>query len=76
MYMEEHSDFLLLFTFILLNFIVFQVFVKDTIVMRWFKLLSWLSPLVFVLPYGVARHFSVNDNEQWVTRGLLWVVSD
>lgn len=60
--MEEHSGFAQ--SQLILIPIIFQVFVKDTIVMRWFKLLSWLSPLVFVLPYGVARHLSVNDNEQ------------
>ncbi|TDG40882.1 hypothetical protein AWZ03_012696 [Drosophila navojoa] len=60
-----------------LHLVLVVVFVKDTIVMRWFKLLSWLSPLVFVLPYGVARHLSVNDNEHcWINDSLyLWIFS-
>ncbi|XP_064555427.1 calcitonin gene-related peptide type 1 receptor isoform X2 [Drosophila montana] len=60
-----------------LHLVLVVVFVKDTIVMRWFKLLSWLLPLLFVLPYGVARHFSANDNAHcWINDSFyLWIFS-
>ncbi|XP_032296576.1 calcitonin gene-related peptide type 1 receptor isoform X1 [Drosophila virilis] len=60
-----------------LHLVLVVVFVKDTIVMRWFKLLSWLLPLLFVLPYGVARHFSANDNAHcWMNDSFyLWIFS-
>lgn len=60
----RHHYSLALSPFSLLIILSLQVFVKDTIVMRWFKLLSWLSPLLFILPYGVARYFSTVDNMQ------------
>ncbi|XP_032594689.1 calcitonin gene-related peptide type 1 receptor isoform X2 [Drosophila grimshawi] len=46
-----------------LHLVLVVVFVKDTIVLRWFKFFSWLSPLLFIIPYGVVRHFSANDNK-------------
>ncbi|XP_060662690.1 LOW QUALITY PROTEIN: calcitonin gene-related peptide type 1 receptor [Drosophila nasuta] len=60
-----------------LHLVLVVVFVKDTIVMRWFKILSWLSPLLFVIPYGIARHFSANDNQHcWINDSLyLWIFS-
>ncbi|KAH8415390.1 hypothetical protein KR222_007910 [Zaprionus bogoriensis] len=60
-----------------LHLVLVVVFVKDTIVMRWFKLLSWLSPLLFVLPYGIARYFSDGDNMHcWINDSLyLWIFS-
>lgn len=41
-----------------------QVFVKDTIVMRWFIVISWFSPIPIAIVYGLARHFSNPDNKQ------------
>ncbi|KAH8386657.1 hypothetical protein KR093_001812 [Drosophila rubida] len=60
-----------------LHLVLVVVFVKDTIVMRWFKILSWLSPLLFVIPYGIARHFSASDNQHcWINDSLyLWIFS-
>ncbi|KAH8290041.1 hypothetical protein KR044_003790 [Drosophila immigrans] len=60
-----------------LHLVLVVVFVKDTIVMRWFKILSWLSPWLFVIPYGIARHFSANDNQHcWINDSLyLWIFS-
>ncbi|XP_034487236.1 calcitonin gene-related peptide type 1 receptor isoform X2 [Drosophila innubila] len=60
-----------------LHLVLVVVFVKDTIVMRWFKLLSWVSPLLFVIPYGIARHFSANDNQHcWINDSFyLWIFS-
>ncbi|XP_019892613.1 calcitonin gene-related peptide type 1 receptor isoform X1 [Musca domestica] len=54
-----------------------KVFVKDTIVMRWFKIFSWLSPLIFVAAYGVARYFHPEDNKHcWMNDSfLLWIFS-
>jgi len=43
---------------------ILQVFVKDTIVMRWFMVISWLSPIPIAVVYGLARHFSSPDNKQ------------
>ncbi|KAL7743418.1 hypothetical protein ACLKA6_008387 [Drosophila palustris] len=60
-----------------LHLVLVVVFVKDTIVMRWFKIFSWLSPLLFVIPYGIARHFSANDNQHcWINDSFyLWIFS-
>ncbi|XP_030381616.1 calcitonin gene-related peptide type 1 receptor [Scaptodrosophila lebanonensis] len=60
-----------------LHLVLVVVFVKDTIVMRWFKLLSWLCPLLFVVPYGTARYFSASDNAHcWIDDSLLlWIFS-
>lgn len=52
----------------------FQVFVKDTIVMRWFIIISWLSPVHFAVVYGLARHFSSTDNEQWAWIEEIWIL--
>ncbi|EDW82153.1 uncharacterized protein Dwil_GK25280 [Drosophila willistoni] len=60
-----------------LHLVLVVVFVKDTIVMRWFKLLSWLSPILFVCVYGLARYFSGIDNKHcWMDESLfLWIFS-
>ncbi|ALC48511.1 hec [Drosophila busckii] len=52
------------------------VFVKDTIVMRWFKLLSWLSPVLIVAAYGAARHFGNDNAHCWINDSFyLWIFS-
>ncbi|XP_043071970.1 calcitonin gene-related peptide type 1 receptor isoform X4 [Drosophila grimshawi] len=60
-----------------LHLVLVVVFVKDTIVLRWFKFFSWLSPLLFIIPYGVVRHFSANDNKHcWISESFyLWILS-
>ncbi|XP_022217158.2 calcitonin gene-related peptide type 1 receptor [Drosophila obscura] len=60
-----------------LHLVLVVVFVKDTIVMRWFKIISWLCPLNVALLYGAARHYSSTDNEHcWINDSLfLWIFS-
>ncbi|XP_026845941.1 calcitonin gene-related peptide type 1 receptor [Drosophila persimilis] len=60
-----------------LHLVLVVVFVKDTIVMRWFKIISWLSPIHVALVYGAARHYSSTDNENcWINDSLfLWIFS-
>ncbi|SPP89391.1 calcitonin gene-related peptide type 1 receptor [Drosophila guanche] len=60
-----------------LHLVLVVVFVKDTIVMRWFKIISWLCPLHVALLYGTARHYSSTDNEHcWINDSLfLWIFS-
>ncbi|XP_059222396.1 calcitonin gene-related peptide type 1 receptor isoform X2 [Stomoxys calcitrans] len=60
-----------------LHLVLVVVFVKDTVVMRWFKIFSWLSPLIFVTAYGVARYFHPEDNTHcWMKDSfLLWIFS-
>ncbi|XP_017482168.1 PREDICTED: calcitonin gene-related peptide type 1 receptor-like isoform X1 [Rhagoletis zephyria] len=60
-----------------LHLVLVVVFVKDTIVMRWFKLFAWMSPILFLLAYGVARFFHPDDNVHcWMDDSLLlWILS-
>ncbi|KAH8266546.1 hypothetical protein KR026_009435 [Drosophila bipectinata] len=60
-----------------LHLVLVVVFVKDTIVMRWFIIISWLSPVHIAVVYGLARHFSSPDNEHcWINDSLyLWIFS-
>ncbi|TMW53007.1 hypothetical protein DOY81_001870 [Sarcophaga bullata] len=60
-----------------LHLVLVVVFVKDTIVMRWFKIFSWLSPFMFLIAYGVARFLHVEDNLHcWMDDSLLlWIFS-
>ncbi|KAH8245475.1 hypothetical protein KR032_010858 [Drosophila birchii] len=60
-----------------LHLVLVVVFVKDTIVMRWFIIISWFSPIHFAIVYGLARHFSHSDNEHcWINDSLyLWIFS-
>ncbi|XP_046802272.1 calcitonin gene-related peptide type 1 receptor [Lucilia cuprina] len=60
-----------------LHLVLVVVFVKDTIVMRWFKIFSWLSPFIFITAYAVARFLHVEDNIHcWMDDSLLlWIFS-
>ncbi|XP_075157208.1 calcitonin receptor hector isoform X2 [Haematobia irritans] len=60
-----------------LHLVLVVVFVKDTVVMRWFKIFSWLSPMIFVVAYAVARYFNTEDNTHcWMKDSyLLWIFS-
>ncbi|XP_016956374.1 calcitonin gene-related peptide type 1 receptor [Drosophila biarmipes] len=60
-----------------LHLVLVVVFVKDTIVMRWFMVISWLSPIPIAIVYGLARHFSSPDNKHcWINDSLyLWIFS-
>ncbi|XP_037890304.1 calcitonin gene-related peptide type 1 receptor isoform X2 [Glossina fuscipes] len=55
----------------------YPVFVKDAIVMRWFKIYSWLVPWIFITVYAVARYFHPTDNAHcWMDESLLlWIFS-
>ncbi|XP_017065034.1 calcitonin gene-related peptide type 1 receptor [Drosophila eugracilis] len=60
-----------------LHLVLVVVFVKDTIVMRWFIVISWFSPIPIAAVYGLARHFSNPDNKHcWINDSLyLWMFS-
>ncbi|XP_012156240.1 calcitonin gene-related peptide type 1 receptor [Ceratitis capitata] len=60
-----------------LHLVLVVVFVKDTIVMRWFKLFAWMSPILVLLAYGAARFFHSDDNMHcWMDDSLLlWILS-
>ncbi|KAL9882418.1 calcitonin receptor hector isoform 1-T1 [Glossina fuscipes fuscipes] len=60
-----------------LHLVLVVVFVKDAIVMRWFKIYSWLVPWIFITVYAVARYFHPTDNAHcWMDESLLlWIFS-
>ncbi|XP_036232805.2 calcitonin gene-related peptide type 1 receptor [Bactrocera oleae] len=60
-----------------LHLVLVVVFVKDTIVMRWFKLFAWMSPILVLMAYGAARFLHTDDNTHcWMDDSLLlWILS-
>ncbi|XP_067637071.1 calcitonin gene-related peptide type 1 receptor [Eurosta solidaginis] len=60
-----------------LHLVLVVVFVKDTVVMRYFKLFAWMSPILVLLVYSLARFFHVDDNAHcWMDDSyLLWILS-
>ncbi|XP_055389094.1 calcitonin gene-related peptide type 1 receptor isoform X2 [Condylostylus longicornis] len=60
-----------------LHLVLVVVFVKDTIVMRWFMAIGWLAPILFITPYGAIRgYYSENTLFCWMYNSdLLWILT-
>ncbi|CAD7088171.1 unnamed protein product [Hermetia illucens] len=60
-----------------LHLVLVVVFVKDNVVMKCFTVLGWITPLVFVAIYGVARAYHPTDAAHcWMEDSeLMWLLT-
>ncbi|XP_055915741.1 calcitonin gene-related peptide type 1 receptor [Eupeodes corollae] len=61
-----------------LHLVLVVVFVKDTVVMRWFILFGWLSPLVFLAGYAAVRFYHPTDSAHhcWMSESeSMWILT-